>query len=84
MGKKRTSDAKKNPVSSVFHHFKQAHSHGHENTSLRAYSETHAHMHTKSHNRCLVSGVLYLYDNGLVWASAKQLSLHLSQNPSLL
>lgn len=52
--------------------------------SVLTYSETHAHMHTKSHNRCLVSGVLYLYDNGLVWASAKQLSLHLSQNPSLL
>lgn len=52
MGKKRTSDAKKKSVSSVFHHFKQAHAHGHENTSLRTYSETHAHMHTKSHNRC--------------------------------
>lgn len=44
MGKKRTSDAKKKSVSSVFHHFKQAHAHGHENTSLRTYSETHAHM----------------------------------------
>lgn len=43
MGKKRTSDAKKKSVSSVFHHFKQAHAHGHENTSLRTYSETHAH-----------------------------------------
>lgn len=37
----------------------------------------------QSQNRCLFSGVLCLYA-GLVWAFAKQLSLHLSQNPSLL
>lgn len=49
------------------------------------HARTHRHTHASTRaatNRCLVSGVLCLWDNGPVWASAKQLSLHLSQNLS--
>lgn len=44
--------------------FKHLRNHRHTNTSLHTFTSSHPHTnrntHTQSHNRCLVSGVLYL------------------------
>lgn len=77
------------PALFLLHHFRLPHQLTDKQMHRCILTPTHVHTHTDTHasprtatNRCLVSGVLCLWDNGPVWASAEQLNLHLSQNLS--